>query len=183
MTHFKLIIATLIAAGTAIPATCERPRYAIGADSIAAAVNNMGIHVVANQITLLTDVVATSNAPRLRVRSIEKSADHALMVRLECESSDQCIPFYARIRGAENNGTAISLPLLQVPDASQPKAPQVKKGSSAILLLDGEHVHVRLSVICLENGALGQKIRVAAGDPRQIFLAEVVNQNMLKGSL
>jgi hypothetical protein len=183
MKHFNLITAILMVAGVAIPAAGEHPRYAINADSIAAAISTMGIHVASDQVTLLTDVVSTSKAPRLRVSEIEKAADHGLMVRMECESQEQCLPFYARIRGSEGNGTPIALPLAHLAEHAQPKAPEVKRGTTATLLLDGEHVHVRLSVICLENGVRGQKIRVTAGDHKPVFLAEVVDGNLLKGNL
>jgi flagella basal body P-ring formation protein FlgA len=50
-------------------------------------------------------------------------------------------------------------------------------------LLDGGHVHIRLSVVCLENGDPGQRIRVESKDPHQTFIAEVVDGGVLRGSL
>ena len=59
----------------------------------------------------------------------------------------------------------------------------VRAGSPAVLLLDSDHVHIRLSVICLENGSTGQKIRVESKDPRQTYVAEVIDGGILRGSL
>jgi hypothetical protein len=139
-------------------------------------------------VTLLTDVVATSNAPRLKVRSMEKSGDHRLMVRFECENSEDCLPFYARIGfGGEHESQPSSSSLeIQSHDfggGGHLKAVEMRVGSPATLLLDSARVHVSLAVVCLENGAVGQKIRVATGDRQRVFLAEVVSDKVLKGSL
>ena len=75
------------------------------------------------------------------------------------------------------------MPLIPHMENGQSKIVSIKQGAPAILLLDGEHVHVTLSVICLESGTPGQKIRVTTGDRKQIYLAEVVDANRLKGTL
>jgi hypothetical protein len=51
---------------------------------------------------------------------------------------------------------------LRFANEPDPQTFVVRAGSRAILLLDGGHVHVRLNVVCLENGAAGQRIRVEA---------------------
>jgi flagella basal body P-ring formation protein FlgA len=50
-------------------------------------------------------------------------------------------------------------------------------------MLDSERVHIRLSVICLENGAPGQMIRVTGKDHRLVFTAQVIDGSLLKGRL
>jgi flagella basal body P-ring formation protein FlgA len=59
----------------------------------------------------------------------------------------------------------------------------VKAGSPATLLLDGDHVHIRLSVICLQNGITGQTIRATSKDHTVVYTAEVVDGGVLKGRL
>jgi flagella basal body P-ring formation protein FlgA len=49
----------------------------------------------------------------------------------------------------------------------------VHTGSPAVLLLDSDHVHIRLTVVCLENGSPGQTIRVETQDHSQTFEAQV----------
>ena len=48
--------------------------------------------------------------------------------------------------------------------------------------MDDARAHVELSVVSLENGAAGHKIRVATPDHKQVYLAEVVSANRLKRS-
>ena len=59
----------------------------------------------------------------------------------------------------------------------------VRSGSPATLQLDSEHVHIRLSVICLENGAAGQTIRVTGKDRRLVFSAQVIDGGTCRGGL
>jgi len=59
----------------------------------------------------------------------------------------------------------------------------VRSGSPATLMLDSDRVHIRLSVICLENGAPGQRIRVTGKDHRLVFTAQVIDGSLLKGRL
>jgi hypothetical protein len=181
-----LTITTLACLASAAPAADRR--YAIRAESVAAAMSGIGMQVPPGQVTLLTDVLASSNAPRLRVKAMEKSGDHRLMVRLECESSEECQPFYARIHSGMKDDPQAPASLLQAQISSSPgregrgKTVEMRTGSTATLVLDSQHVHVSLSVVCLENGAVGQKIRVASDDHQRIYLAEVVSDRLLKGS-
>jgi flagella basal body P-ring formation protein FlgA len=49
--------------------------------------------------------------------------------------------------------------------------------------LTGEHIRIQLPVICLQNGRLGQTIRVTSKDRRQTFSAEVVGPVVLNRRL
>jgi len=59
----------------------------------------------------------------------------------------------------------------------------MQSGSSAFLLLDGGHVHIKLAVICLESGVVGQTIRVASRGHEHTYMAEVCNDGLLRGAL
>jgi hypothetical protein len=189
MTRSGLILPLTILAAVAWPACAASGHFAIRADSIVTAMNGLGMQVAPEQVTLLTDVVATTSAPRLKVRSMEKSGDHRMMVRLECENPEECLPFFVGLRLSQANDSQ------SVPSPSQlqsqsvswargyAKAPAIRSGSTATLLLDSDRVHIRLSVICLENGTAGQRIRVTSPDHRQYYMAEVIDGTLLKGSL
>ncbi|MGA2534428.1 MAG: flagella basal body P-ring formation protein FlgA [Terracidiphilus sp.] len=185
MTRLKSIVATMSVVCLAMPALAVTQHYGIRAESVAAAMNGVGMQITPAQVALLTDVVATSSAPRLRVSSIEKLGDHRLMARVECQNPQECMPFFVRINLGPDTGASAPSGQSRVSfsSAGQAKPDAVKAGSKATLLLDSAHMHISLSVVCLENGAAGQKIRVSAGERRQIYLAEVINGQLLKGSL
>jgi hypothetical protein len=183
MTLNKLLLLCVAASSAAIPALAAR--YPISKEQVAAAVNRTGMPVEPEQITLLADVVASTSAPRLTVRSIEPWGEHRLTARIECESSDQCLPFFVSLStGPETSSQSVAMVAqTYLPAAGSAKHYAVKSGTPATLLLDGDRVHIRLSVICLESGAPGQTIRVTDRDHKMVFHVQVVDAGLLKGRL
>jgi hypothetical protein len=189
MKQLKAILScTLFAAGVC-PAVAEPGHYAISTEQIAATVSRMGIQILPKQVTLMTDVVATKVSPVLKVRSIERWSNQRLIARLECENREECLPFFVGLRVNQSDASASSgtslqrSPLFNSGLAGSSKAFVVRSGSPATLMLDSERVHIRLSVICLENGAPGQMIRVTGKDHRLVFTAQVIDGSLLKGRL
>jgi hypothetical protein len=189
MTRCKAILSYIILGVAASPAVAAPGHYAISTDQIAATVSRMGMQVTPQQVTLLTDVVATIASPALKVRSIERWSNERMMARLECENQAECLPFFVGLRVSQKSEPASSVnstegaTLFSPTSRPSPKAFAVRNGSPATLLLDSDRVHVRLSVICLENGAPGQTIRVTGKDHRLVYKAQVIDGTLLKGRL
>jgi hypothetical protein len=108
---------------------------------------------------------------------------------MNCAVSEQCLPFFVSVRF--NIGSPLQ-PAIAAANGSSagfshagidPKTFVVRSGAPATLLLDGVHVHIRIAVVCLENGAPGQTIRVASRDHRQTYVAKVVDQAVVRASL
>jgi len=59
----------------------------------------------------------------------------------------------------------------------------VRAGSPAVLLIEGDHIHIQIQVVCLENGAPGQTIRASSKDHRQTYTAKVGEDAVLRGKL
>jgi flagella basal body P-ring formation protein FlgA len=112
-----------------------------------------------------------------------------MRVRLDCAKQEDCLPFYVAVRWPQENAAqtsqaSLTRPLAAiVPASTAPKTFTVRAGSQATLLLDGDHIHIRISVVCLENGVTGQTIRVSSKDHQKTFTAEVVDGTVLRGSL
>ncbi|HUN84056.1 MAG TPA: hypothetical protein VMU48_06740 [Terracidiphilus sp.] len=189
MTQKRQILGWVLLVFTALPTFAASRRFPIRTELIASALTGIGIQVLPEQVVLLTDVVATTSAPRLTVRSMEKSSDHRIIIRLECDVQEECLPFFVSIRPEDGNDPQQSsvkagMPLLSAPAFnSRSKTVAIRSGSPAILLLDGDRVHIQISVICLESGARGQRIRVTSPDHRQTYTAEVIDGTLLKGKL
>ena len=182
----KLILYGMTLAAASWPALCASP-YSINANQVAATLGKMGMHVSPGQVTMLTEVVAAHTAPVLKVRSIEPWGNQRMLVRLECESQKECLPFFVGLKKGDEPsmaaGNSNDLPAAGAVPSPDPKRYVVRSGSPAILLLDSDRVHIRIPVTCLENGAPGQTIRVRGGDHRVIFTAQVVDSAFLKGRL
>jgi len=189
MTHSRLVDITMLFAALSIPAKAASGREVITAGQVALAIGDAGLHVSASQVTLLTDVVAKTNAPALRVTSVGAWAANSSHVRLACIVSDECLPFVVTVRRPRNDSP--EEPLI----SQNPQTPEhptvetsrskvvVRIGSPAVLLLEGGHVHIRLAVICLENGIVGQTIRVTGRERDHNYLAEVCSDGLLRGTL
>jgi hypothetical protein len=178
-----------LCAAMALPGAAAPGRNTITAEQIADTLNEAGMRVSAQQVTLLADVVASTSKPALRVASMERWGDHRVKVRLDCDSSAECLPFLVAVK--LNEGDAMPpLPVATGPastavsqSGSGPRPLAVHAGRPAILFLDGDHVHIQLTVTCLENGVPGQTVRVVSKDQRRTFSAQVFSEAVLKGRL
>lgn len=189
MTRFGLISVLAFSAAMASSAAAAPGHASITPTEVAAAITDAGMKVTSEQVTFLTDVVAKSDSPSLKVQSMEQWGDHRMKVRLDCDPHEQCMPFFVAVQCSQENEAQqgslapgrSSAALLRTSAASGPIV--MRAGSQVTLLLDGGHVHIRLSVVCLENGAAGQTIRVASRDHKQTYLGRVMDEAILKGSL
>lgn len=182
----RSILLLTTCAGMALSAIAAPMRHPITTDRVAAAVSVAGFRVSPDQVTLLSDVVATTDAPQLRVRSIEPSGERHAIARLECAEADQCLPFFVRLRFSPQPEAATSSASDRSSASAEPAkiqaAPIVAhRGSSMTLLLDSGHVHITLQVTSLENGTAGQQIRVADKDHHLVYTAQVVSETVARG--
>lgn len=188
MKHNKSLLFGIVVGVAACAAPASAARYPISRDQVAAAVSRLGMEVVPEQVTLLADVSASTNAPTLTVRSIEPWTNHRMTARIECESSEQCLPFFVSLSMEPDAALQAVAAAAQINlPKSSPAPPSrhfaVLSGTPATLLLDGERVHIKLSVVCLESGVRGQTIRVTDRDHKMVFRAQVVEGGLLKGRL
>lgn len=184
----KLIFWFVTISAAASPAAAAAQHYAISAATLAEAVSRIGVPVSPEQITLPTSVVSTTPSPLLKIRSIVKLDNERLQVRLECVNSDECLPFLVDVRiapGSEAQIAALDAATAQSLQATQPGrgALAVHSGAPVTLALDGDHVHIRIPAICLQGGAPGQMIHVTDTQHRLVYLAQVVDTSVVKGTL
>lgn len=162
--------------------------YPITTTQIAAAISSTGTAVEPAQVDMLTRVVAATSSPRLTIDSAETMGGR-LIVRLSCEQSSECLPFLVAVRATPE--AAARLAGLSANDgglnrSSAPMASHevvIRTGTPAVLLLDGKHVHIQIPVVTMENGSIGQRIRVTEKGSRQTYTAVVVNGGLLQGRL
>jgi hypothetical protein len=189
MSRYKVILPWMLLAAAVCSAAAAPGHYAISTDQIAATMSRFGMQIAPDQVKLLTDVVSTTTDPRLAVRSIQPWGNQRMMVRLECESREQCLPFFVGLQIGQGSDTQSSASASQhgsnfgPASTASSKNYAVRSGSPATLQLDGERVHIRISVICLENGAPGQTIRVTGKDHRLVYSAQVMGGGQLQGRL
>ncbi len=173
----------------------SQDRFALTAGQVARALSSSGIQTREEQVSLLTRVVATESSPALDVLSVERlakqlGAEHASTrsrVRLACHLPGKCLPFYAIVSGLEPlAGLATAAPSAfagtNKPVSKANMEITMRAGTHATLVMDDNRSHIQVAVISLENGIAGHTIHVASPDHKQIYLGEVVNANLLRGS-
>ncbi len=179
----------MVVGAAACPAAAAQGHYAISTEQIAATVSRMGMQVSPEQVTLLTDVVATKQSPTLEGslhRALGRSThDGPDGMRIQGGMPSVLRRSSRESKAMQRAGLRWFFASLQYSlQAFLRAAFVVRSGSPATLLLDSDHVHIRLSVICLENGAPGQTIRVSrARIASWSFTAQVIDGNLLKGRL
>jgi hypothetical protein len=186
MTRFVNGLTCVFVASAALSAAAAPAHHPISADQISSAISDAGMAVAPEQVTLLTRVWATTDTPRLKVRSIENSGNHTAIVRMECESPEQCLPFFVKTQMDHvGSTTAPSMTVRASPGATRvgSKPIVMRSGSQAVLSLEGDRVHIRIPVVSIQEGSPGDKIRVRACSNRQLYVAEVIDATSLKGRL
>jgi len=183
MANFKFISIAILSMATTLPVAAATGHDSITKEQVAAAMSGAGMKVSADQVTLLTDVVAATPTPALKVESMERWGTDRMRVRLDCAKREDCLPFYVAVRSMQGVAALPAQAAAPMPAKVDPNSYVLRAGSSAILMLEGDHVHIRIPVVCLENGTPGQTIRVASKDHRLTYTAQVVDGTVLKGSL
>jgi hypothetical protein len=194
-------LAYLLTALIALPAAAQfRPghHYTLTAgrvaQSIAGSLAERGIVVRDSQISLLSQVTAGTPDPALEVSSIETlpntsqtgKSETRSAVRVACRVATECLPFYAIVRwpdGVSPPSAKATQGLLAKPVAAAKETPVLimRAGAHAILILQDGAAQIQLNVVSLQNGAAGQKIRVAGEGNRQVYLAQVISPTLLQG--
>jgi len=175
-----LILLFLPLAATAGQST---PRFAISTQQIVDAMATAGLTANLTQIEFLSDVSANSDHAAIQVVSMARRGAGTAIVKLRCRDNQECLPFYVLIRGFKNT-PRIQLagdrqPVLETATLSQ----MIRGGDRATLILENADYRISMPVVCLQDGARGQKIRVASRDHRRFFEGEVIGTGMLKGRL
>ena len=185
MMRNQSILWSVVIFGAALPATAATPgHYPIDAGIVAATIRASGIAVSPEQISFPTEVVATKPAPALKLRSVEKIGGFEFSARIECIQSDECLPFFVAIRSGPESTEQTANDTRYVLPASAPRAAiVVRAGTTVNLQLDGEHIHIRIPVTCLESGVPGQTIRVQDKSHRVVYTAQVVDATAVRGRL
>jgi hypothetical protein len=183
MIQRRSIFGPMLFAALAMPAVAASGRYAITTEQIAAAMSSNGVAVSPDQVTLPASIVASVADPMLKMKSLDRAGDGLATARLECAEANQCLPFIVTLRMTAVPVAMSSPGRPPASTQSKPVPPAVHAGSPATLQLEGAHVHITLSVICLQNGGIGQTIRATSQDRSKVYIVQVIHEGMLEGRL
>jgi Chaperone for flagella basal body P-ring formation len=163
-------------------------RSPITASQITSALALSGVHVTNDQLESLSTVTAQSANPRLKLVKIEPLDGNTAKARMECEHTNICLPFYVVVHWQEADEAKTAVAKWQnAPEKSrrQPRLAEllVRSGKSATLVYEGQNLRMTLPVLCLQNGARGQHVRVISKDRKKVYLARVIGPGIVTSAV
>jgi hypothetical protein len=182
-------------------------RFPIELSQVLPALETSNLAATGAEVRLLAHLTASAADPELEVVAIEPAGGRAARVRLVCMAREQCLAFYVAVEWpnaslAREAMVSAGVPAISIDRASGisnlPAHPianatasahrgnqvdTLRAGARAVLVLDGERLHIEVPVICLEAGEPGSTIRVTGLDRRLTYEALVVDSKQLKGRL
>ena len=168
-TTFPILAALLLAAAIAPARAAGNSRTPISREQILSVLDSSGIHITPDQMEQLSSVTTAEPKPRLKVVSIDVLDGESDKVRLQCEQPSSCLPFFVLLHwgqpGRERGRT--TQPTLQ------PENVLVHSGKAVVLVFEGDFLRMTLPVICLQNGGLGQQVRVLNKETKKTYWARV----------
>jgi hypothetical protein len=170
----------------ALPAMAASGRFAINPEKVVGAMAGIGMQVSPAQLTLLSDAVASTADPELRVQSIQRWPGDKVVVRVECATEQQCLPFFVSVRLGNTAPVQVAMVNASISAEPSPRSTStmaVRAGSPATLYIEGDHIHIRVAVKCLQSGSIGQTVRAEGPDHQQTYTAQVTGNGVLKGRL
>jgi len=166
-----------LAFGT-VPAHAERA--AITPVHITGALSTAGLHVNAGQVESLSLMTASEPNPKLTATKVETLDSNTTKVRLQCERTDICLPFYVLVHWPEGSKQDFKS-TAQTRIVLEPL--MVHNGKDATLVFEGQNMRMIMPVLCLQNGVRGQRIRVISKDRKKVFLARVTGPGTLTSAV
>jgi hypothetical protein len=173
----------LVLEWAAIPlrADSKPQRPEIKAEQIRKVLAASGVQVTPEQLEMLCAVSATQPAPQLKLVSLTTLDETTTRARLQCENASVCLPFYVLLHWQTSGAAQASLKAWGNAEETKPEPSEllVYNGKVATMIFAGEHVRITQPVLCLQNGARGQQIRVASLDRQRIWQARVTGAGIV----
>lgn len=175
-----LLAPSLLTAGAA-------ERFAISPGAIAEAITRSGIEISMSQLTMLSAPLANVRDPQLHVVSVTPWLTHAGKFRIACSASWQCLPFYVIVRWSSAAEAREATEGWKSPIAATHRRTvhqiAIRAGTHVTLVWEGARLRMMSPVVCLQNGAVGERIRVQTLDYKHIYRAEVIDAKTLRAPL
>jgi hypothetical protein len=200
MSLSTLLLSTLVSSAPTLLCASEPEYYPISVEQIAQTLSESGMQVKPANVSLGMHVVASKLDPDLNMLEVRPATStrgrKTMWVRIGCKESGVCLPFYATVAwdgdlaDLQKELRPASLQTSTAKTDSPPaihtgtvSPPAMHAGTHATLVIASDRSRIKLSVIALQNGSIGQVIRVASPDHKQIYRAEVLGANLLKGTM
>lgn len=203
------VVAAATLAATTPLAQAQAKRFPVTTQMILSAMQQRQLSIDGVQVRIAAPVTAAVPNPMLDIQTFSSVDRQNAQIRIGCRNHTECISFYVAVtwpaqssaaqtpaqqdhQSADNTESAPAAPgttttsfpvdqnqFRQLPTPS----PVLRAGTPVTLVMENGPIHIRLHVISLQNGTVGETVRVSTPDRKQTFTAEILAPNLLKGSL
>ena len=137
-----------------------------------------------DQLRLLGPSASLPEGAAMRVISARPGfAPGTWLLRLDCEARRDCLPFHAILqlpadedRHLREQGGVVPVVMKKRPRAQ----PLARRGDDVVLVEQMSGMRLRMKVVCLESGAVGEQIRVRNRATRRVLLATVAGPGLVQ---
>jgi len=183
----------MLVAGALMAQGAKGYRYPIVEADVAKELSAFGVNVNVSQIHFPVKMSAAIESPKLEIVAAEPVSDSQARLELSCTTVSECLPFFStvdiknarlvssemrlKIGGtvAESRRTAVQIGAARISER------RLKAGSHVALLIREGHLNIRLQVVAMDSGAVGQQVRVCTLDRRKVFHGTVMDEETVAG--
>ena len=185
----------ILLADVALAQGLTGPRYPITQGDIAKALRVAGVSVEMSHVSLPVQMSATVAEPKLEIVTADPLGTNQVALKLRCYAASECLPFVAFAVVEDPKSAADSIrskitsttPARHLMDSRMTAAPasksSLKVGSRAVMEMRDGHMEIHLQVLAMDDGALGQQVRVCTLDRKKTFRATVTGEGTVTGEM
>lgn len=189
-----LTAASLLLANVVMAQGLAGSRYPISELDVAKELNVLGVSLDASQVHLPAHMSAAISSPKLEVVAAQSLGNNQVRIELRCPKTKECLPFFASLdvnganlvsAGIERTvaATAVSRETAVRIGREPPSRPELRVGSHAVLTIRDGHLNIRLQVLAIDSGTMGQHVRVCTLDRKKVFRATVTGEDTVTGEI
>lgn len=163
-------------------------RFPLTSMTVTTALGAAGLNVTPSQIALPLQLTTESANPILHVTGAELVSTSRLRIRLACDSSRDCLPFFALVDIKSTNPGLRFISSMH--SSSTPDLPirtgtasAIQAGQHAMLLMEDDHMQISVPIISIDSGAIGKEVRVSSLDRKITYQATVISGQVVRGIL
>src|SRR5665213_423857 len=159
----KLAVVVLITTACAYAAPA---RFPVTSDQVVAAMRDRRLPIEGLHVTMPTSITASVDHPSLEIQSMTLLTPHTAQLKVSCREHGACLAFYVSATWPAQSAPVVLPPgpdhaVVQAGEAKLERAtrsePTLRAGSQALLLFEGDRLHIRLRVVCEQGGLTGDK--------------------------
>lgn len=186
--------AMALVASAAVAQGLTGSRYLISEADIVKQLSVLGVSVDVSQVHLPLHMSAAVVSPKLEIVTAQSMGGDQVRVECRCGEASDCLPFLATVVVRDSDLVAAEIrsriglatggqQTLLRNGLSAGTRVRLGVGSRAVLIIRDGHLDIRLQVLAIDSGTIGQQIRVCTLDRKKVFHAIITGEGTLAGVL